>query len=254
MASTSIITIGLVNHWCFSDEYIQFDPSAITDKPHITTTIDVERAAGVVRIYSVRSQWKIENELATLTLEYDAELNPKYHDEPDADEYWGTASITVDTVGWTAKATWTGTHTDYWDGTVEAEVIRGGLTETKKRIATTKLERHQQQLRTALLSLDSKCAITGEDLPEVLDAAHIIGAADGGREVIENAVLLRADLHRLLDNGLITIDIDGKVLGAHGLPKRYESAITGKALPSQVFSRVKEALLVVTQYQKSKSL
>ncbi|MGG5818737.1 HNH endonuclease [Falsiroseomonas sp. HW251] len=56
-----------------------------------------------------------------------------------------------------------------------------------------------------------RCAITGEDVPEVLEAAHLPGASwrTGDNEATDG-VLLRADLHRLFDAGLLQIE-DGKV-------------------------------------------
>jgi hypothetical protein len=56
-----------------------------------------------------------------------------------------------------------------------------------------------------------RCAITGEDVREVLDAAHLPSASwRAGRNTAVDGVLLRADLHRLLDSGLLTIE-DGVV-------------------------------------------
>ncbi|MFM5185376.1 hypothetical protein ACEUAF_16865 [Aeromonas veronii] len=84
------------------------------------------------------------------------------------------------------KATWKGEHSKEWDGSVEWTRIDQALREVKKRETVSRIKREQQRLRNALLALDKKCAITGEELPEVIDAAHIISTADGGKEVLEN--------------------------------------------------------------------
>jgi hypothetical protein len=51
------------------------------------------------------------------------------------------------------------------------------------------------------------CVITGETVREVLDAAHLPGSSwRAGANAASDGVLLRADLHRLLDAGLLRID------------------------------------------------
>ena len=56
-----------------------------------------------------------------------------------------------------------------------------------------------------------RCAITGEDVPEALDAAHLPGLSwRAGNNSATDGILLRADLHRLLDEGLLRI-VDGVV-------------------------------------------
>lgn len=64
----------------------------------------------------------------------------------------------------------------------------------------------QDQFRQKLLRcFDSECAISGEPAVVVLDAAHIEPVKELGTDVVDNGLLLRADLHRLFDAGLITI-------------------------------------------------
>jgi hypothetical protein len=58
---------------------------------------------------------------------------------------------------------------------------------------------------------DWACVITGETVREVLDAAHLPGSSWRARDnAASDGVLLRADLHRLLDAGLLRIE-DGVV-------------------------------------------
>lgn len=55
------------------------------------------------------------------------------------------------------------------------------------------------------------CVITGETVSVVLDAAHLPGSSwRAGDNAASDGVLLRADLHRLLDAGLLRIE-DGVV-------------------------------------------
>jgi hypothetical protein len=51
-----------------------------------------------------------------------------------------------------------------------------------------------------------RCAITGESVREVLEAAHLPGSSwRAGNNAALDGILLRADLHRLLDAGLLQI-------------------------------------------------
>lgn len=49
------------------------------------------------------------------------------------------------------------------------------------------------------------CAVTGEHSLPALDAAHIRPFGDDGPHAVENGILLRADLHRLFDQGYVTV-------------------------------------------------
>src|SRR5690606_8613323 len=61
----------------------------------------------------------------------------------------------------------------------------------------------QARFRDALLALDKQCVLTGEKCRAALEAAHLVPVAREGYEQIENGILLRADVHSLLDAGLI---------------------------------------------------
>jgi HNH endonuclease len=49
------------------------------------------------------------------------------------------------------------------------------------------------------------CAVTGERVLPVLDAAHIRPVAAGGAHRIDNGLLLRSDLHTLFDKGYVAV-------------------------------------------------
>lgn len=67
----------------------------------------------------------------------------------------------------------------------------------------------QSKFRELLLSsYDSKCAVTGYDIPEALEAAHIRPYRGLHTNETRNGILLRADLHNLFDFGVIGIDPD----------------------------------------------
>ena len=75
---------------------------------------------------------------------------------------------------------------------------------TLRRIA---LRKGQPQFRQALLSAYSgRCAMTGYDVVNALEAAHIIPYKGEGTNHPGNGLLLRADIHTLFDLKLIAVD------------------------------------------------
>lgn len=77
--------------------------------------------------------------------------------------------------------------------------VRFRMSEVEQRLG-------QQEFRYQLLSAyRNQCAISGCNVTEVLQAAHILPVSLAGSHSISNGLLLRADLHNLFDRGLITI-------------------------------------------------
>jgi hypothetical protein len=69
------------------------------------------------------------------------------------------------------------------------------------------------------------CVITGETVREVLDAAHLPGTSwRAGGNAANDGVLLRADLHRLLDAGLLRIE-DGIVRVSAGSYAAFDGQV-----------------------------
>ena len=57
-----------------------------------------------------------------------------------------------------------------------------------------------------MVAYDYKCAVTGCDVRDTLQAAHIVPVSNSGQHHVHNGLLLRADIHNLFDRGLLTID------------------------------------------------
>ena len=53
-----------------------------------------------------------------------------------------------------------------------------------------------------------RCAVTRERVLPALDAAHIKPYSQGGDHAIKNGLLLRSDVHKLLDKGYVTVSPD----------------------------------------------
>lgn len=58
---------------------------------------------------------------------------------------------------------------------------------------------------------NKRCAITGEKTLPVLEAAHIKPFAESGPNQIANGLLLRSDMHKLFDDGYITVTPNLKI-------------------------------------------
>lgn len=98
------------------------------------------------------------------------------------------------------------------DGTstgLVGEIDSNEFSERKERIRTFKQKVRDHKFRKKLLNAyNSTCAISGTTIRQVLQAAHIVGVADGGDDSIANGVLLSANHHLLFDAGLLNIEED----------------------------------------------
>lgn len=70
----------------------------------------------------------------------------------------------------------------------------------------------QGLFRSKIMSAYSgKCLLTGEQIPNVLEAAHIVPVKQNGADVEDNGICMRVDLHRLFDSGNLIIMADGSL-------------------------------------------
>ena len=80
-----------------------------------------------------------------------------------------------------------------------------------------------------------RCAVTGERSLPALEAAHIKAYAAEGPNQTQNGLLLRADIHRLFDEGYVTINPNLRFEVSPKLRQEFENgrayyALTGKEL------------------------
>ena len=99
-----------------------------------------------------------------------------------------------------------------------------------RRWAMRETRPEQQEFRRKIAERDGlRCAISHCELPEILDAAHLLPRADGGSDAPQNGIILRADLHRLFDAGLLKLDCGGR-------------ATISEAITDQDYQRFHEAI------------
>jgi hypothetical protein len=83
----------------------------------------------------------------------------------------------------------------------------------RRRKLVSQVERPEQEIiRRMLLATTGICAISGCGIEACLEAAHLVPVANGGIEVLDNMILLRSDLHRLFDAGLISLNFQTETL------------------------------------------
>lgn len=98
-----------------------------------------------------------------------------------------------------------GTSTDVLVTALNSEPV--DLTDARKRINTAIVARQGAGAfrKAALEAFAGRCAVTGCDVLEVLEAAHIVPYLGKATNVIGNTLLLRADIHTLFDRGLLSV-------------------------------------------------
>ena len=85
----------------------------------------------------------------------------------------------------------------------------------------------QGTFRIAVMDAYSRaCAVTGEHSLPALEAAHIQPYAASGPHSTRNGLLLRADFHRLFDQGYLTLTQDLRLVVSSLLREEYENGKT----------------------------
>lgn len=232
---------GIVVKWSGSREYISVDLSTISVKTQVPTTLEVWTSEHEIVRYNTSSTIsKKSNDTFELQLVYKNERNQHI---PVEDACWGTSTIVLRKDSEVGTATWKGFEASSQDGTVGWKRISSGLFKEAKRRTSSRLEREQDEFRAALLCVESSCVITGEKTKEALEAAHVIPSKNSGAEVVENGILLRADLHRLYDREKFWINPSGRIVEINGVSEEYKRILRGSKLPAETLKRVSDAIL-----------
>lgn len=80
---------------------------------------------------------------------------------------------------------------------------------------------------------ERRCAITGERTLPVLEAGHIVPYSVEQSNLVSNGLLLRADLHKLFDQGLLTVTPELRVKVSPAIRERFENGRDYYALQDQ---------------------
>lgn len=126
-----------------------------------------------------------------------------------------------------------------WQGMKELEVVAEAesdyepvieeQTDERERInRAIVLRRGQPSFRKLLLTAyNGKCAITGCNAPDALEAAHILGYRGNYSNKTNNGLLLRADIHTLFDLRLLAVETEDMtcVVAGRLMGTEYEELI-----------------------------
>lgn len=93
-----------------------------------------------------------------------------------------------------------------------------------------------------------RCAVTGEKTLPVLEAAHVQPYASGGPHEVSNGLLLRSDLHRLYDQGYVTVDPDDRrLLVSPRIREEFQNGRHYYALEGQALAAPQRGFAPVTR-------
>lgn len=124
----------------------------------------------------------------------------------------------------------------------------------RKTLAAIVRRQGQPAFRSNLLrAYDNRCAISGCDVPEVLEAAHIVPYQGPETNHVSNGLLLRTDLHTLFDLALLAIEPSATmVVVAAALCSTEYGALHGRKLrlPSALNDHPSKKALAL-HYEKS---
>ena len=188
----------------------------------------------------------IDGSVHHLKLEYRPENNLSIRELTDC---FGCATIQYDTSGKTKnKATWANDppNADYDGAAKSVKIITAGGPEFLGFNTSLRRKRKQGLFKSGLLRIERCCALTGESEQSVLEAAHLVEVQDEGSYDVHNGFLLRSDVHRLFDKGLLHIDpASGKAQLSNEISNSsaYHAQAETWVLKEAVLRRVKESLL-----------
>jgi len=224
-------------HWSYTTERVRLDLASLQSTP--AQALDTfEYWPDENETLNFRPQATYRN-LANGDHEIKLLYLKKEHKEWEGwDLLWGTSRIVVSEDYTDARAEWAGDPVNSkYDGEAESCIlIPEQPSATKAQMGKVRVA--QQIFKNSLLKFGGKCEISGETLAAVIDAAHIHDVQDGGADLPENGILLRADLHRLFDKGYFSIRNDGTISVHKKLPQAYARDLQGKSLSEATLRRI----------------
>lgn len=187
-------------------------------------------------------EYKKSKNTRKLVLSYDQKVNKDQALDNDA---WGETTLTIDIKKKEATAYWK--NIPSWpptEGNAPCTYVSSDLYEDLGYSLISRRNRRQNKFRDELLRLDGCCALTGDTTPICLEAAHIVEVKNKGAFNVTNGFLLRADLHKLFDAGILKIDRSGaaSLSATEGLSDYYVRSAQSWRLKPHVARRLSNSL------------
>lgn len=122
----------------------------------------------------------------------------------------------------------------------------------ERQIAEVVRRRGQRRFRAALLkAYQGKCALTGCDAVDALEAAHVSPYRGAQSNHIQNGLLLRADIHSLFDLGLLSFDPETRMARlASQLADTTYAALAGRTLSEPSNPKLKPNTAALSEHLK----
>lgn len=111
---------------------------------------------------------------------------------------------------------------------------RAGPVYSDPRLAPKRLGQRAFQA-VVLRAYARRCAVTGDRIRPVLEAAHIRPLALGGEHRLDNGLLLRSDVHTLYDRGYLSVDPKHRL---HVSPRLRDEFGNGEQFYAHVGERI----------------
>lgn len=127
------------------------------------------------------------------------------------------------------------------------------LTDARRRIDAAIVARQGAGAfrNAALQAFNGQCAVTGCNVPAVLEAAHIVPYLGASTNVISNTLLLRADIHTLFDRGLLFVSPETlRVRLAPELKSTHYASLEGKAITLPAKADIKAWITTLKQREE----
>lgn len=228
--------------WDHAIEYVEIN----TDTPplpgeKINTTEYRSHKSETISLRAFCQSCVVSGSIMELALQYSADENESLIHKEVA---WGESRVSIDLDQLTASAEWIddGTYPEL-DKVCRATVIPQSVIDELLHESVLRISRpDQSKLRKLLLEIYGKCALTGETTHEALEVAHINPVANKGGHGLDNAILLRADLHRLFDAGLLGISQTGEARFHSTVSGNYKREDPPLTMCAESLARVREAL------------
>ena len=109
------------------------------------------------------------------------------------------------------------------------------VSDTERKLVKCQYRPNQARFRKEVLAAYGRCVITNVEMPEVLEAAHIVPFKYHGEDTIANGFPMRMDIHYLFDAGHLRISADGDVFLSDKARWSYGASIPPKIfIPEQI--------------------
>lgn len=153
---------------------------------------------------------------------------------------WGMSTIHISADQGTASVNWKSSPSREDDGEASCQITQEHVTTDAEREFISRHKRSQAKFKADLFKRESQCVASGESFSAALEAAHLLDVEHLGPSIPENGVLLRADLHKLFDDGYFSITESGDWEFHKNLPSSYRIHFQSVGLPKATYERVKE--------------